>query len=133
MLGAVVGATNGMFVGSVVGMAGGMLAGIWAGKYVGVMGTLEGMMAGLMAGTMGAMLSVMMVVDNLVPFLYILFGVCIVMLLGLNYMIYAEAGPLMQARIPSWTRILVIACVVLIFIYALALFGPKSFVAWGNL
>jgi copper chaperone CopZ len=93
LAGAIVGATNGMFIGSVVGMALGILPGFLLGRYCGVMGAMEGIMAGIMAGTMGAMLSVMMINDNLILFLYMLFGLCAIMIGGLSYMMHREAGP----------------------------------------
>ena len=131
MLGAIIGATNGMFWGSVLGMVGGILSGVWAGRYVGVMGTMEGMMAGLMGGTMGAMLSVMMVTDNLIPFTYLLFLVCGVILLALMYLIYTQAGPILQAKIPSWFTVLVWHAVIVIIVVLFSVWGPKSPLSWG--
>lgn len=132
MIGAVLGATNGMFVGSVVGMLTGMVLGSWGGKSVGIMGVMEGMMAGLMAGLMGAMVSVMMVTDNLVPFLYILFASCTLIIVGLSYMIYKEAGPIMEEEnVPSVFSLLFFGLVVTVFVVGLAVFGPKSAIAWG--
>ncbi len=131
MLGAILGATSGMFLGSVGGMAAGMLAGVWAGRYVGVMGTLEGMMAGLMGGTMGAMLSVMMVTDYLVEFAYLLFFVCGIILLALMYLIYTQAGPILQAKLPSWYYVLAWHAVLVGSVVLFAVLGPKSAIAWG--
>ena len=92
MVGALIGATNGMFIGSIVGMGVGMLLGASIGRCCGVMGAMEGIMAGLMAGLMGAMTSIMMLRDNLVFFLYILFGICTFVLTGLSYLMYRESG-----------------------------------------
>ncbi|MEW6721759.1 MAG: hypothetical protein AB1324_00700 [Candidatus Micrarchaeota archaeon] len=92
LVGALVGAANGMFIGSLAGMAAGIALGGNLGRCCGIMGALEGVMAGLMAGIMGAMTSVMMLGDNLVLFLYILFGVCAFVLGGLSYMMFREAG-----------------------------------------
>jgi hypothetical protein len=92
MVGALIGATNGMFIGSVAGMGAGIALGGNLGRCCGVMGAMEGVMAGLMAGIMGAMTSIMMLRENLVLFLYILFGACAFVLGGLSYMMYRESG-----------------------------------------
>jgi len=132
MLGAIIGATNGMFVGSVAGMLVGMFFGAWAGKWVGIMGLMEGMMAGLMAGLMGAMVSVMMIADNLVPFMYILFASCGVIIAGLSYLIFRESGPLLDEKlVPSFMQLLLFGLIALVFVTALTVFGPKSAIAWG--
>ncbi len=132
MLGAILGATNGMFIGSAVGMLVGMGLGYWAGRSVGIMGVMEGMMAGLMGGLMSPMLSVMLVVDNLVPFLYLLFICCTIILAGMSYMLYREGGPLLDEKlVPSTITLLFAGLLVLIFVVVLAVFGPKSPIAWG--
>lgn len=132
MLGVLLGATNGMFVGSVTAMLIGMGAGAWAGRSVGIMGIMEGMMAGLMGGLMGPMLSVMLVADNLVLFLYLFFAACTIIIAGLSYMIYKEAGPILdEASVPSFLTLLFAGLIVLVFVVALAVFGPKSAIAFG--
>ena len=134
MLGVILGATNGMFIGSVVSMFAGMFLGAWAGKPVGVMGVLEGMMAGLMGGLMGPMLSVMLITDNLIVFLYLFFIACTAIIVGLSYLIFRESGPIMDEKVvPSFTTMLFSALLVLILIVLLAMFGPKSAIAWGAL
>lgn len=134
MFGAVIGATNGMFIGSVSGMLVGMASGAWSGKSVGVMGIMEGMMAGLMGGLMGPMVSVMMIVDNLIPFMYLLFAACTVILAGMSYLIYKEAGPIInEENVPSFFKLLFAALVVMVVVIAIAIFAPKSATAWGLL
>ncbi|MBI4044033.1 MAG: hypothetical protein HY393_04485 [Candidatus Diapherotrites archaeon] len=133
MLGAILGATNGMFVGSVAGMLVGMFLGAYAAGFAGIMGIMEGMLAGLMAGVMGAMLSVMMVTDHLVLFLYVLFFLCALILAGLSYLVYKEAGPLLESSVPGWSELIVQGLIVLVFVVGLAVFGPKSPIAWGLL
>lgn len=135
MSGAVLGATNGMFVGSVGGMAVGMSASAYAVRKSGIMGVLEGLMAGLMAGTMGAMLSVMMLSDNLVAFLYILFGVCTVILAGMSYFVFKEVGPIQDEQKKVDFIPLAMGSVLLLLLFlALILWGPKStFVFSGGL
>ncbi len=133
MSGALIGATNGMFAGSLTGMAVGMGASSYAVRKTGVMGVLDGLMAGLMAGTMGAMLSVMMISDNLIPFLYILFGVCTFILGGMSYFIVKEIGPIHdeQKRIELFPLAL-LGILVLMAIIALILFGPKSAIVFAG-
>src|SRR3989344_2295025 len=85
-----VGATNGIFVGSVFGIITGLIIGIWNGKCCGIMGAMEGMMAGFMGGLMGGMTGIMMLNDHLKAAAAIIFLVCAIITLGLNYMIYKE-------------------------------------------
>ncbi|MCI0504462.1 hypothetical protein L0Y65_07210 [Candidatus Micrarchaeota archaeon] len=126
LVGALIGATNGMFIGSVAGTAAGMIAGVAAGRFSGIMGAMEGMMAGLMSGTMGAMLSVMMIYDNLLAFIGLLFGVSLIILGALSYMMHREAG---QAPARGSGTFLTYAFWSLAFGLLLAflmLFGPKG-------
>ncbi|MFH2105844.1 MAG: heavy-metal-associated domain-containing protein [Candidatus Micrarchaeota archaeon] len=127
LAGAIVGATNGMFIGSVVGMALGILPGFALGRYCGIMGAMEGIMAGIMAGTMGAMLSVMMVNDNLILFLYLLFGLCAVMLGGLSYMMHREAGPAQLKEMNvKFSEFALLAVAVSLLVLEIMLYGPKN-------
>lgn len=133
MSGAIIGATNGMFMGSVAGMAIGMASSAYAVRKSGIMGILEGLMAGLMAGTMGAMLSVMMLTDNLVAFLYILFGVCTIILGGMSYFIYKEVGPIQDEEKKVDFVVLAMGSVLVELLFlALILWGPKSAIVWGG-
>jgi len=84
------GATNGMFWGSLIGMSIGIFFGVLNGKCCGIMGVMEGIMAGFMGGLMGSMTALMMFNDNLQYITVILFAISSVILIGLNYMIYAE-------------------------------------------
>ncbi|QQR93091.1 MAG: hypothetical protein IPJ89_02535 [Candidatus Iainarchaeum archaeon] len=132
MSGAVIGATNGMFMGSIVGMGIGMGASAYAVRKVGIMGILEGLMAGLMAGTMGAMLSVMMLTDHLIVFLYILFAVCIFILLGMSYFMLKEVGPIQdEGKETPLLPLATLGLLVLLGFMLLALFGPQSLIAFG--
>jgi hypothetical protein len=134
MSGAILGATNGMFVGSIIGMAIGMSASAYAVRKAGIMGILEGLMAGLMAGTMGAMLSVMMLSDNLMAFLYLLFGACTLILGGMSYFIVKEIGPIQDERKNvGFIPLAIISVLVLLIFLALIVWGPKSSLAWGSL
>ncbi len=127
MVGAILGATNGMFIGSVGGMAVGIAVGLALGRYCGIMGAMEGVMAGLMSGTMGAMTTVMMLNDHLIAFLYILSAVSAVIVGGLSYMMFREAGSAPKEgyrggfAVFAWLAIAMSAMMVLIM-----LFGPKS-------
>jgi hypothetical protein len=131
MFGALVGATNGMFMGSVAGMAVGIVLGGNVGRFCGVMGAMEGVMAGLMGGLMGAMTSVMLINDNLVAFLYLLFGVCIFVMGGLSYMMYREAGPAPERGLAAGFGRFFLSCAALSLIIGMMMvFGPKGLVSY---
>ena len=127
LIGAFAGATNGMFIGSLVGMAVGMGFGYFTGRCCGVMGVMEGLMGGLMAGTMGAMLSVMLILDNLVPFLYILTAVELVIMALSSYMLYKEFGNLngSLAKIDA-SDFIILALAFDLVLTAIYVLGPKS-------
>ncbi len=82
--------TNGMFVGAVFGLTIGIGFGVWNGKCCGIMGAMEGIMAGFMGGLMGAMTAFMLLNDHLLASAIIVFAVSLVIMIGLNYMIYIE-------------------------------------------
>jgi hypothetical protein len=127
MNGAIVGATNGMFVGSLFGMLSGAMLGFQAGRTVGIMGSMEGVMAGIMAGPMGAMTSVMMINDHLVEFLFILFGLCIIVFGGMSYMLNREAGPIEKEKFNSnFYRFCISATLIAIIFLGLMMYGPKG-------
>ena len=132
LAGAVVGATNGMFVGSLAGMFAGMGVSAWALRTNGIMSVLEGLMAGLMSGTMGAMLSVMMLLDHLVEFLYILFGVGALILAGMSYFMIKEVGPIQNEKRIPFTHLAGWGILVLLAIIAIIFWGPKSSFVWGG-
>ncbi|MBI5046256.1 hypothetical protein HZC07_00805 [Candidatus Micrarchaeota archaeon] len=126
LVGGIIGATNGMFVGSVAGIFVGAVFGVNVGKCCGIMGALEGLMAALMAGVMGAMTSVMLIRDNLVLFLYILFGISSVILGGLSYMMYRESeGEPTQTKV-NFGDFLIEAILLAGFIIAIVLYGPRG-------
>lgn len=127
LAGALAGATNGMFIGSVIGMGLGIAPGLALGRHCGIMGAMEGMMAGIMAGTMGAMLSVMMLNDNLILFLYLLFGLCAVMIGSLSYMMHREAGetPVKEFKV-KFINFFLVALIVTIFMLMIMMYGPKN-------
>ena len=133
LFGALVGATNGMFIGSVLGIAIGIYLGVGLGRCCGVMGAMEGAMAGLMAGVMGAMTSVMLIRDNLVLFLYILFGVCSFILGGLSYMMYRESGPAAEEEQTRETRLLEVLLpniLLSLLLVGIMIWGPKGIVVY---
>jgi hypothetical protein len=132
IIGAILGATNGMFIGSVAGTAAGIAIGFSLGKSSGIMGAMEGIMAGLMAGTMGAMTSVMMLNDNLLAFLYILNGICLVMVGGLSYMMFREAGPAPSAaKGAGFARFAGLSAALCAILVAIMLYGPRSLITIG--
>lgn len=126
-IGALIGATNGMFVGSTIGMLFGIALGTTAGKCSGIMGAMEGVMAGLMAGIMGAMTSVMMLNDNMVAFLYVLFGVCTFVLGGLSYMMYREAGSANHEELKlNFAKFTALSVVLGFGLMVMMVYGPKG-------
>lgn len=124
--GALIGATNGMFVGSVAGTVFGASAGMLAGRFCGIMGAMEGMMAGLMSGTMGAMLTVMMINDNLMAFVYILFGAAAILLAGLAYMMHRESGNAPSGQGMELPHMMAYSAVFGAILALLMLFGPRG-------
>lgn len=131
LTGALLAASNGMFVGAVVGMAIGMLVGAYTGYCCGIMGLLEGLMAGLMGGIMGAMTTIMLLNDHLLEFLFILFGACALVLGGLSYMIYKEAGGLgNEGKLPSGLTLVLLNVLAALLIVAVMVFVPKGPLAW---
>jgi len=131
MIGALVAASNGMFVGSVVGIAVGMLVGGYCGYCCGIMGLLEGLMAGIMAGIMGAMTAIMLLNDHMLEFLFILFGACTIVLAGLSYMIYKEAGGEgSKTSLPSGLTLVLINVGMALLIVLIMVLGPKGPLAW---
>ncbi len=129
--GALIAASNGMFVGAVVGMALGMLIGAYTGYCCGIMGLLEGLMAGIMGGIMGAMTTIMLLNDHMLEFLFILFGACTLVLGGLSYMIYKEAGGLgNEGKLPSGLTLVLVNVLAALLIVAVIVFVPKGPLAW---
>src|SRR3989338_4542711 len=127
MIGAIAGATNGIFIGSIAGMLAGIVLGVKAGKCCGIMGALEGVMAGLMAGLMGAMLSVMALNDNLIAFLYIIFGISGATLFGMSYLLHREIGGREAAHVKtSIVKFVGTGLLLTILLVVLMFFGPKG-------
>ena len=132
LVGALIGASNGMFMGSLFGMLAGIAVGLELGRCCGIMGSLEGIMAGIMSGVMGAMTSVMLYNDNMVPFLYVLFGACIVVLGGLSYMMSKEGGKAKLSELKAGRlEFVAFAALFFLLLVAIALFGPKSAITFG--
>lgn len=121
-----VGATNGMFYGGVFGMAVGCILGIWMGSCCGVMGFMEGIMAGFMGGWMGAMTSVMLIADNLKIATVIVFAVCSVILVAMNYMIYLETRENERQIKEDHFITIFISFILTIVTIWLIVFGPRS-------
>lgn len=121
-----VGATNGMFVGSVFGMVVGILFGIWVGKCCGVMGLMEGIMAGFMGGLMGAMTAVMLLNDHLRAATIIIFFVCTVILVSLNYLIYHEMKETERQRQEDHFLTVILTCVLIFATTWIMVWGPRS-------
>ena len=121
-----VGATNGIFVGSVFGMIVGIALGVWSGKSCGVMGAMEGMMAGFMGGLMGGMTAIMMLNDHLKAMSIIVFVVCAVITLGLNFMIYKETKESERQLKEDHMFTVVLTLLLIAATTWLIVFGPRS-------
>lgn len=133
MVGVLIGATNGMFAGSVVGMVVGMIVGAYCGKCCGIMGILEGLMAGIMSGIMGAMTSVMLFSDHLVEFLFLLFAACGIVLAGLSYMIFKEAGSRREESVgPSRIDFIALNIIVSVILFMVIVLAPKGRLVLGS-
>ena len=128
LIGLIVGATNGMFIGTVAGILVGILVGIFTGKCCGIMGIMEGMMAGLMGGLMGAMTSLMMLSDNLKIIIPILVGICAIILIGLDYMIYKEVVRDIKQKVNKYGFMAFVGLcfIITIIITFIMVLGPKS-------
>ena len=121
-----IGSTNGMFWGSVFGMSVGIFLGYFNGRCCGIMGIMEGLMAGFMGGLMGAMTAIMMYNDNLKLAGVIIFVICSVILLGLNYMLYKETK--FEERIHYEDQFITIVLSFLLTVLSIwfMVFGPKG-------
>jgi hypothetical protein len=126
LAGFAIGATNGMFIGGVFGMAVGIFLGVWNGNCCGVMGVMEGIMAGFMGGLMGAMISVMTLNDYLRIMAGVVFIVCAIMLLGLNYMVYKEMRESGRQRKEDHFFTVVLTFALIALTTAIMIFGPRS-------
>jgi len=121
-----VGATNGMFIGGIFGMTVGIILGIWNGSCCGVMGFMEGIMAGFMGGWMGSMTSVMLINDNLKLASVIIFGVCAVILVSLNYMVYLETKESERQRREDHFITIMISFILTLITSWIVVYGPRS-------
>jgi len=126
LAGYLVGATNGMFIGGAFGMAVGIILGIWVGSCCGVMGFMEGIMAGFMGGWMGAMTSIMLINDDLKFATIIIFIVCAVILVSLNYMIYLETKESERQRKEDHFMTVIISVVLTLATSWIIVYGPRS-------
>lgn len=126
LAGYLVGATNGMFIGGVFGMAVGIALGIWTGSCCGIMGAMEGIMAGFMGGWMGSMTAVMLINDNLKLATGIIFVVCAVILVSLNYMIYTETKEGDRQIKEDHFMTVIISLALNLLTSLIIVFGPRS-------
>jgi hypothetical protein len=125
LIGFFVASTNGMFYGGVFGMVVGIILGVVTGRASGIMGVMEGMMAGLMGGWMGAMTSIMLLNDHLFAAGIIIFVVSLIIMVGLNYMIYKE---MKDAKI-SQASLIGLICVNLVLsvlTILMIVYGPRG-------
>ncbi|MGV8130957.1 MAG: hypothetical protein ACP5N7_02540 [Candidatus Pacearchaeota archaeon] len=121
-----VGSTNGMFYGSVWGMIVGITFGVWAGKCCGIMGMMEGIMAGFMGGLMGAMTAVMMFNDNLKAAGVIVFLISLVIVTGLNLIIYRETKEHDKKFENDELFTVIVSFVLTTITIWISVFGPRS-------
>ena len=121
-----IGATNGMFIGGLFGMLVGIILGVWTGFCCGVMGFMEGIMAGFMGGWMGSMTAVMLINDNLKFASMIIIGVCAVILVSLNYMIYLETKESERQKKEDHFITIIISIILTLATSWIMVFGPRS-------
>lgn len=121
-----VGATNGMLYGSLLGMIIGISFGIYNGKCCGVMGILEGTMAGFMGSLMGAMTAIMIVNDSVKVMGVIVFIVCGIIMISLNYMVYKESSMLERKEKDGQFSTIVLSFILSVVTIWLVVFGPRS-------
>jgi len=117
---------TGMMIGMTIGMSVGIFLGYFNGRCCGIMGIMEGLMAGFMGGLMGAMTAIMMYNDNLKLAGVIIFVICSVILLGLNYMLYKETK--FEERIHYEDQFITIVLSFLLTVLSIwfMVFGPKG-------
>jgi len=121
-----VGATNGMFIGGLFGAGVGIILGIWVGSCCGIMGFMEGIMAGFMGGWMGSMTAVMLINDNLKIASLIIFAICAIILIALNYMIYSETKE-NERQMKEDNLLTIMISFVLTFLTSwIIIYGPRS-------
>lgn len=121
-----IGATNGMFWGSVFGIVIGILLGVWNGKCCGIMGIMEGAMAGFMGGLMGAMTAVMMLNDHLKAAGVVVFVVCGVILVSLDYMLYYETTGVERNNKEDHMFTIVMSFLLTVITTWMIVYGPRS-------
>jgi len=106
----------------------GIALGILNGSLCGVMGFLEGTMSGFMGGLMGAMTAFMLFNDHLKETSLIVFGVCAIIGIGLNYMIFEETKKEDRQRSESWVITAVIAAALMVITIWVVVYGPRSWI-----
>lgn len=121
-----VGATNGMFIGGLFGAGIGIILGIWVGSCCGIMGFMEGIMAGFMGGWMGSMTAVMLINDNLRIASLIIFAICAVILIALNYMIYSETKENERQIKEDHFTTIIISFILTLLTSWIIVYGPRS-------
>lgn len=118
--------TNGMFYGAIWGMILGIIFGYQNGKCCGVMGVMEGVMAGFMGGLMGAMTAIMLLNDHLIPMAIIVWLVCSIIVLSLNYMVYKEMRNEERQYVEDYTSVIVWSMVLTAITFFLIIIGPRG-------
>ena len=126
LMGFFIGATNGMFVGGLFGMTVGIVLGVFVGKTGGVMGIMEGLMSGFMGGWMGAMTSVMLLNDHLKLASGIIFGVCAIILICLNYLIFTETRETSRQLEEDHFFTVFVSFILMVAVTWVMVFGPKA-------
>lgn len=121
-----VASTNGMFIGGFFGVTMGIISGVWNGKCCGVMGIMEGIMAGFMGGLMGAMTAFMLFNDHLKTTAIIVFLISLVIMTGLNYMIYLESKQIKRQHKEDQILTIALSFLLTVITTWLIVFGPRS-------
>ena len=129
MLSVVIGSTNGMFMGGLFGVLFGVAVGIYAGSCCGIMGQLNGAIMGTMGGTMGPMIALMMRNDHILWFMPLFTIINIMVLLGLNFLVYEELVEKRKdtSRVPATFLTFFSWCMILTIIFTtIIVYGYKS-------
>lgn len=121
-----VASTNGMFVGGFFGVAVGIILGVWSGRCCGIMGIMEGIMSGFMGGLMGAMTAFMLINDHLKLTAIIVFLICTIILILLNYMIYKETKETEREKKEDHNLTIIISAILTFITIWLMVLGPKN-------
>ena len=112
----------GCMSGMMIGMTIGMIAGFLPGFYIGM---TNGMFLGSVFGMVVGITSVMLLNDNVAIMALIVFVVCTVIMVGLNYMVYNEMKEIKEKR-GDQSRVIWLTAGLMILTILIVVYGPRS-------